>query len=289
MVVPWPPGGSSDVLARLIADRLARELRQPVLVDNRPGASGKIGSETVARAAPDGHTLLLVNSISHASIVLTDRNLGYDPLKSFAPIALATQTPLVLAVHPSVPARSVAELVAVARARPGTLNFASPGPGSAHHLLGEWFKALAGIDIVHVPYKGIAPAQADLLAGTVQMIFDPTIVQPVRDGRLRGLATTGATRSPLLSELPTMAESGYRSMTLAGWNGFAAPAGTPRAIVDRLSRLIGAALAEDGTAKRLVDLGLLPAPGTPEQLGERIADDLRLYRAIVTDHKLSLE
>jgi tripartite-type tricarboxylate transporter receptor subunit TctC len=289
LVVPWPPGGSSDIVARLVAERAGVALKQPVVVENRPGASGKIGSEAVSRAAPDGYTFLLANSISHASITLTDRQLSYDPAKDFAPITLATQTPLILAVHPSVPATTVSELVAVAKARPNALNFASPGPGSAHHLMGEWFRSRAGIDIVHVPYKGIAPAQAELVAGTVQMIFDPSIAQQVRDGRLRGLATTGAERSPLARELPTMIESGYRDMVLVGWNGFVAPAGTPRAVVDRLNATIVAAIADPAVAKRLLDVGLIPTTGTPEQMASQIVGDLALYRAIVADNRLKLE
>jgi len=289
LIVPWPPAGSSDVVARLVAERVGAELRQPVLVENRPGASGKIGSEAVARAAPDGYMFLLANSISHASITLTDRQLGYDPAKDFAPITLATQTPLILAVHPSVPAASVAELVAVAKAQPNALNFASPGAGSAHHLMGEWFRSRAGIDIVHVPYKGIAPAQAELVAGRVQVIFDPSIAQQVRDGRLRGLATTGAERSPLARELPTMVESGYPGMVLVGWNGFVAPVGTPRMVVDRLNGAIVAALADPVVAKRLLDVGLIPTTGTPEAMARQIASDLALYRAIVADNNLKLE
>jgi tripartite-type tricarboxylate transporter receptor subunit TctC len=288
LIVPWPAGGSSDIVARLVAERLAREYRQPVVVENRAGASGKIGSEAAARAPADGYTIVLANSISHASITLTDPKLGYDPQKDFAPISLATQTPMILAVHPSVAARSVAELVSAARAKPGALNFASAGPGSAQHLMGEWFRSAAGIEIVHIPYRGIAPAHADLLAGVTHMIVDPSITPYLREGRLRGLATTGPQRSPLAPDLPTLVELGYRDMTLVGWNGFAAPAGTPAAAIDRHHKAIVAALADPEIAKKLFDTGLLATSSTPERMREQIANDLRSYRRIVVENRLKL-
>ena len=290
LVVPWPPGGSSDVAARLVGAHLSKVLNQPVVIDNRAGASGKIGSEAVARSAPDGYTLLLANSISHASITLTDRQMTYDPEKDFAPVALLTQSPLVLAVHPSLPVNTVPELIAFAKSRPGTLNFGSPGPGSAHHLLGEWFRSRAGVNMVHVPYKGVAPAQADLLAGTVQLMFDPSVTQHVGAGKLRGLATTGSARSPVLPALPTLEEAGLKGMVLIGWNGLVAPAGTPRPLLERLNRAVRGALEDKEFGQKLVAIGLIPAaPSEPEELGRQVAYDLRLYREIVQSNNLKLD
>jgi tripartite-type tricarboxylate transporter receptor subunit TctC len=289
MVVGFAPGGGTDTVARIVAQKVGASVGQSVIVENKPGAGGNVATGDVARSAPDGYTILLgsVGSLAVAPHLVA--KLPYDPLKDLAPITMAVEFANVLVVQPSVPATTLAEFVKLAKEKPGTLTYGSSGIGGAGHLAGELLRIMAGIDIVHVPYKGIAPAQAELVAGTVQMIFDPSIAQQVRDGRLRGLATTGAERSPLARELPTMIESGYRDMVLVGWNGFVAPAGTPRAVVDRLNATIVAAIADPAVAKRLLDVGLIPTTGTPEQMASQIVGDLALYRAIVADNRLKLE
>lgn len=248
LVVPYPAGGPTDILGRVIAQRLSEALGQPVTVDNRPGASGNLGSELVAKAPADGYTLVLGNNATHATNESLFPNMPYQTLRDFAPVALVASVTNMVTVHPSVPARTVAELVAHAKANPGKLNYGSTGNGSAAHLIGELFKAAAGVDLVHVPYRGSAPAVTDLLAGQVQVMFAtlPTVLPHVQDGKLRGLAVTAPARLASQPAVPTLVESGFPGLVADAWFGLLAPAGTPADVVARLSQeTMKAAQAEE--------------------------------------------
>jgi tripartite-type tricarboxylate transporter receptor subunit TctC len=234
IVVPFPPGGVTDRLARVVAQKMQEHWGQPAVVENRPGASGMIAAEAVAKSAPDGYTIMMGHIGTHAINVSLFSKLPYDPVRDFAPVSLLVSVPNVLLVHPSVPANSVQELVALAKARPGTLNFASPGSGTSGHMSAELFKSLAGIDIVHVPYKGPGPALQDLVAGQVNMLFDTVAssMPQVRGGKVKGLAVTTRERSAIAPDVPTMAESGVAGYEIAPWFAAYAPAGTPPAAVN---------------------------------------------------------
>ena len=236
-VVPFPAGGPLDLVARSIGQELSRSWGQPVIVDNRPGAGGNIGADLVAKAPPDGYTILMGAVSTHAINVTLYSKLPYDPINDFAPITLVTSVPNVLVLHPSVPAHNVTELIALAKAKPGQLNFASGSTGSAGHLAGELFKTMAGVDMVHIPYKGAAPAVVDLLAGHVSLMFDnlSSALPNIRAGRVRAIAVTTLKRSPLLPALPTISESGLSGFDVSTWFGVFAPGGTPPAVVARLN------------------------------------------------------
>jgi tripartite-type tricarboxylate transporter receptor subunit TctC len=214
LIVPFPPGGLVDTLARVVAEAMAVDLGQPMVVENRAGAAGKIGAQAAALAAPDGYTLFLANGTTHGTLPVVDPS--FNPVKDFLPVSVVTITPFILAAHPSVQANSVPELIALAKSQPGKLNYATPGSGSASHFAGELMKSMAGVDIVHVPYKGLAPALQDLLAGRVQLTFDSTIMQHLKSGKLKALATTGTERSVLLPEVPTLDESGLKGYEIVG-------------------------------------------------------------------------
>lgn len=237
-IVPNLPGGGNDTTARIIAQKLTEAFGQQVVVDNRGGAGGVIGAEIAAHARADGHTLFLGNTGSHATSPIMHVKLGYDPVRDFAPISLIASAPLILVVHPAVPTASVRELVQLAKAKPGLLNFASNGKGGSTHLAAELFMMLAGVEMLHVPYRGLPLAVTDLLSGRVQLMFATTlaILPHVRAGKLRGLAVTGARRSASILELPTIAEAGVAGYETASWYGVLAPAGTPHAIIERLNR-----------------------------------------------------
>jgi tripartite-type tricarboxylate transporter receptor subunit TctC len=267
LVVPFPPGGPTDTIARLVAPRVEQGWGHPLVVENRGGAGGNIGTAEVARAAPDGHTLLLVAS-SHAINPSIFRSLPYDPVRDFAPVALLASSPFVLVVHPSVPANSLAELVALVRAQPGRWNYASASNGSGNHLAMEMLKAATGVDLVHVPYAGAAPATTDLLAGQVPIMFNNMVsaVPHIPTGRLRALAVSGPARTPALPEVPAVAETlpGFDAST---WYGILAPAGTPPAIVAALNERFLAALDGAPAPERLAALGLDPTPMAPDGFG----------------------
>ena len=235
IIVAFPPGGSIDTVARLTGQRLADALGQPFVVDNRAGAAGIIGTDAVVRAAPDGHTLLMGSASAISSAPSVYAKLPYDPLRDLAPVALVANQPNVLIVHPSVPARTLKEFIALARSRPGTLNYGSSGIGATQHMSAELFAMMTGTQIVHVPYKGGAPAMADLLGGQIDFMFDtaPSSVPMVKAGKVRGLAVTSRERSKVFPELPTMDESGLKGYELRGWIGLLAPAATPREVVLR--------------------------------------------------------
>ena len=256
-VSPWPPGGANDIFSRAIAKKLAEAFGQPVVVENRPGAAGAIGTEAVAKAPADGYVLTLGSSPTHAIAPSLNPNLPYDPLRDFEAVTLVAVVPNVLVVNPSLPVTSVRELIALAKQRPGTLNFASAGNGTSQHLSAELFKVMAGVNMVHIPYKGTAPALAELLAGQVQLAFDniPALLPHIQAGRLRALAVTPATRSVSLPDLPTVAEAGLPGYDASVWYGVFVPAGTPRPVVQRLHAEIARALAAPDLKGRMAAMG----------------------------------
>jgi tripartite-type tricarboxylate transporter receptor subunit TctC len=284
LVIPNPPGGTSDLLGRAIANHLAERLGQTVVPDNRSGAGGIIPAEFVARAAPDGYTLLIGNIGPNAINKSLYQRLPYDPAADFTPITLAVRVPNVLVLHPSVPARSVRELIEIARARPGELTFASSGSGQSPHLSGEWFASAAGVRMTHVPYRGAAPSMQDLLAGNVNMIFEniTNALPHVRAGTLRALAVTSARRSSALPELPTIAEAaGLEGFDVSSWFGMFGPAGMPRPVVERLSTEIRAYLALPATRETLSRLGAEVAGGTPEEFAAFVRAEIAKWAAVI--------
>ena len=285
MIVPFAAGGILDIVTRAVGDRLSGSLGQPIVVDNRGGAGGSIGTEIASRAAPDGYTLLTGHIGTHAINPSVYPKLGYDPVKDFAPITLAAKFPLGLFVHPSVPAQSVRELIALAKAKPGAINFASAGSGGPTHMAGEMLKAMAHVDIVHVPYKGNAAALNDLLGGRVQIFFSNlvTALPHARAGRLRALAVSTAKRSQLAPQLPTVAESGVPGYDLTNWVGMFAPADTPRPIVMRLNRDMGAILNAADLKDRFRVQGLDLVSTTPEAFGAFIRSELAKWRRVVKE------
>ena len=256
-VSPWPPGGANDIFSRIIAQRLSEALGQAVVVENRPGAAGAIGTEAVAKSPADGYTLTLGSSPTHAIAPSLNPALPYDPLRDFDAVTLVAVVPNVLVVNPALPVNSVRELIALAKSRPGTLNFASAGNGTSQHLSGELFKVMAAVDMVHVPYKGTAPALAELLAGQVQLTFDniPALLPHIQSGKLRALAVTPAARSAALPNLPTVAEAGVAGYDASVWFGVFVPAGTPRPLVLRLHSEIARALATPDIKARMAAMG----------------------------------
>jgi tripartite-type tricarboxylate transporter receptor subunit TctC len=289
LVVPYPPGGTTDIMARVLAQRLSERWGQPVVVDNRAGAGGSIGTDYAARQAPDGYTLVMGNSASHGANVLLSTTPTYDPVRDFAAISMLAVVRQMLVVHPSVPATSVRELVALAKARPGQLTFSSSAIGGAPHLAGELFKLVAQVDILHVPYNGAAPALNALLGGNVSMLFGsvPTVAELSKTGRIRALAMASATRSSLVPELMTMAEAGYPGVEMDSWNGLLAPAGTPPAVIAKINADLIAALAGAEMQERLAKLGFERATGTPEELATHISRELVRVRRLIADAKIS--
>ncbi len=271
LVVPYTAGGSSDFVARQMAQKMSEGLGQTVVVENKPGVSGITGTELVARSAPDGYTLALVGMTTHASNSWLYKKLPYDPIKDFAPVSVAIVSPLVLVVHPDVPAKNVQELIAYAKANPGKVNYGSAGVGNTLHLAGELFKSRANIDIVHVPYKGASAAMGDLLGGRIQMMIDlvQTPLPNIQAGKLRPLGTTGAQRVALLPDVPTIAEQGLPGFQFATWIGIAAPAGTPKPIVDRLHAEMVKALAMPDLQAAFAKQGMQVAPSaSPEAFAQ---------------------
>ncbi len=282
IVVPYPAGGAVDIVARTVGQPLAEALKQPVIVDNRPGASANIGMEAVAKAAPDGYVLLMAsNGIATNMALFPD--LPFDGRRDFAAVARIGYAPLVIVVPASSPARSLKDLLATARAEPGKLTYASAGNGSSGHLAGELLKSTAKIDVLHVPYKGGAPAITDLLGERISfMPINPVeVIAHIRAGRLRALAVASDKRIPLLPDVPTVAEAGLPGYEAAVWWGLAAPARTPPEIVRQLNAETNRALADPATAKKLSELGVVITPGTPEQFGDFIKSQTELWSAVV--------
>ena len=282
VIVPFPAGQASDTIVRLVGDQLGRRLGQPIIVENKPGAGGNLGTEQGARAAADGYTLTIATAALPIS-KLVYRKLAYDPVKDFDPVTLMTVTPLVLVTRPNLPANNVKELVELARKSPGTLTFASSGQGTSHQLSSELLKALADVDMLHVPYRGSAPAHLDLMGGRVDIMFDNIVpVSPhIQSGKLKALAVTTKERAPALPSVPTMAESGYASFEAVAWFGVLAPAGTPAPIVDRLSREINAVLQMPEVNAKLVLMGANVAGTSPAEFRSFMAAEINKWVPVV--------
>ncbi|MBO9642270.1 MAG: tripartite tricarboxylate transporter substrate binding protein [Pseudacidovorax sp.] len=283
LVVPFAPGGSADVVGRLIAEELRAGLGQPVVVDNRPGAGGNIAGDMVAKAPADGYTLLLAAAGPIAINPSLYGRMPYNPATDLAPVALLARDHQLMAVTPSVPARDVREFIAYAKANPGKVSFGSPGNGTPAHLGGELFNQMAGTQMVHVPYKGSAPAMNDLISGQITVMIDnmPALLPQVQAGRLRALGVASPARASGAPDIPTVAESGLPGFNVTAWKGLMAPAGTPKPIVAKLNEVAVAAVAKPEIRKRLVDLGAEPGGGSPEDFGALIAKDSRSWAALV--------
>jgi tripartite-type tricarboxylate transporter receptor subunit TctC len=288
LVVPFAAGGTSDILARMVADRLRLALGQPVLVDNRGGAGGVIGADVVAKATPDGHTILLGTIASHAINPALQPRMPYDAVKDFAPVILLGSISNVLLVGATQSFKSVSDLVAAAKARPGVIAFASAGNGSSQHMSGETFKLLAGAELMHVPYRGSAPAIQDLMAGQVPVSFETvTVALPhIQGGKVRALAVTSAKRSAMLPDTPTLQEAGIAGFDVSSWQGIYAPAGTPPAVVERLNTEIQKIINEPDMAARMAGLGLAHQPNTPAQFASFGAQEITKWTRIVKEGKL---
>jgi tripartite-type tricarboxylate transporter receptor subunit TctC len=283
IVVPFPPGGSNDIIARILAQKLTERDGQPFVVENRGGAGGNIGSDAVASSDPDGYTLLLTAPPPLTTNAALYKNLKYDPSQAFAPIALVATVPIVLVVHPSIPVKNVQELIALARAKPGVLNFGSSGNGSTNHLAGELLKSLTGIDIVHVPYKGAAPAMTDLIGGHIPMMFDnmPAVLPQVQGKVINAIAVAGATRAGALPDVLTVAESGVPGFEAFSWFGLVAPAKTPAPVLARLQADVEAILKIPDVQKRFTELGAEPGTLSGGAFGKFLADDTAKWTKII--------
>jgi tripartite-type tricarboxylate transporter receptor subunit TctC len=283
LVVPYPPGGPTDVAARIIANAMAAKLGQPLVVENRPGgAAGTVGGRYVASADPDGYTLVMsqVGSLTVAPFLY---KLDYDPIKDFAPIGIAAETPEILTINPSLPANTVAEFVAYAKSNPGKLDFASPGVGTLPHLLGEQFQLAAGIKLTHVPYRGAGPAVSDLLGGQVQVMFDSTSVMlsHIQAGRLRALAISSAKRIAQIPNVPTVAEAGYPQLTESLWTALLAPAATPEPIIQKLNTALNESVKTPEVQKAYANLDVVTRIVTPQELKTFMAEEVRKWQQVV--------
>ena len=283
LVVPFPAGGGADVLARTIMPRVAQILGKAIVIDNRPGAGGNVGAEVVARAAPDGYTLLYGTNGTHAINRSLYGSLPFDPVRDFSPVSRMTLIAALMVVNPDLPVTSVGELIQYAKAHPGRINFASAGNGTTSHLAGELFRSMTGIDIVHVPYRGGALAAADVVGGQVQMMIDvmPNVAPLAKGGKLRGLAVTTARRFPSAPEYPTIAESGVPGFEVSAWDGILAPAGTPPAVVDKLNAAIRQALEDPQVREALLARGAQPVAGTPDEFARHIATETEKWARVV--------
>jgi len=283
IVVPYAPGGANDVIGRIVADELTRRLGQTVLVENRPGASTAIGAEFVAKAPPDGYTLLGSSLTTFALLPNIRAKLPYDPLRDFEPVSLLALQPFALAVHPSLPATSVKQLIALAKANPGKLTYSTQGMGTGGHLSGEFLRTMTGVDIHHVPYKGGSQAVNDLVGGHVMLSFSTlsTLIPFAKAGRLRILAVTSARRSQIAPDIPTMAETGLAGYDTGAWNALVAPRGTPRPIVERLNAETTAALSNREIREKLSSQGYEPQGSTAQQLGEHIRSEHARYGKLI--------
>ncbi len=291
LVVPFPPGGGNDILARTLGQRLAEVVSQQVVVDNRGGAGGALGATIAAQANPDGYTLFLGSVGNLAQSPALKADLPYNPVRDFAAAALVATSSFILAVNPSVPAKSVQDLIALAKASPGKLNYASAGTGSSLHMAGEVFKFATGTDMLHVPYKGTGPAMADLVSGRVQLIFStmPPALPQIKNGKLRALGVTTAKRAAAAPEVPTIAESGVKGFNVSNWQGVLAPAKTPAPIVKKLNQDILAALKLPGMTEALAAQGLESAGGTPEEFGALIKSEIAKYTQVVKAAKIIVD
>ena len=291
IIVPYPPGGTSDLLARAVAPRLGERLKQTVVIENRAGAGGVIGSQVVAKSPADGYTLLLGTIATHGILPVLQKPAPYDAVKDFAPVTLLANTPNVLVANPSAPVRNVAELLALARAKPGSVNFGSTSLGGSPHMSGELLKTMAQVDIVHVPYKGGGPMLIDLMGGQIPVGFDnlPSSINHIRAGKIRALAVTTAKRWPGAPEIPTMAEAGVPGYESTAWFGLLAPANTPKPIVELLQRHVAAILRQPEVEKMLLEQGAEPVGNTPDEFARLIAAELQKWTKVVAATGVKLE
>ncbi len=286
-IVPSTPGDGSDITGRLIADRISRELGQSVVIDNKPGAGGVLGSEAAARAPADGYTMIVGNAGSHGINAAIYTKLGYDVLKDFVPVALLCTAPNVMVVSPATKARTVAEFIGFAKGQGGKINYASGGVGSSSHLSAELFKSLAGVEMTHVPYKGAAPAVAAVMADEVNVMIGnlPPLLPQVKAGKVQALAVTTARRHPSLPDVPVLADTLAGFETLA-WFGVLAPAGTPKVVIDRINTLVNQALEQPDVKARFATLGCDPAPSTPEAFGARVTGDVLRWKRLAAEKSI---
>ena len=282
LVVPFPAGSSTDIIARIVSQKLSHRLGQQIVIENRAGASGNIGADAVAKATPDGYTIGIATASTHAVAASLSPNLPYDPIRDFAAVAMIGSQPYVLVLHPALPAHNLAELIALAKAKPGTLNYGSAGVASLAHLATELFASMAGVNIVHVPYKSSSQSMTDMITGRLDMQFAtiaPSLPN-IRAGQLRALVTSGKTRVAALPELPTVAEAGIAGYEAALWVSFVVPSDTPPKIIARLNREVNDVLESSDGTEALVAQGMAPEPGPPEALTERIRGDIEKWRGV---------
>ena len=291
MVVGFPPGGGTDIFARSLSEKLTAAFDRPVIVDNRPGATSVIGTDIVAKSPPDGYTLLTASSAYAISAAVQQKKLPYDPLTALVPVSFIAVTPNVVLVHPSVPARNVKELIALARAKPGQLNYGSTGNGGPYHIATEMFKNMTKIDMVHVPYKGASPALTGAISGEVGVLFGNIVsaTPHARAGRLRALAVTTTKRSPIAKDLPTVAESGVPGYDFATWFGVLAPAGTPSAVIARVNEEIRKSLSAEDLRRKWLSEGAEPEWSTPEAFGKLIRNDIQRFTKLVRDVNITVD
>lgn len=280
VIVPYAVGGFADQSSRIIAEAMSQVLKQPLIIENRPGAGGRIGADAVTKMAPDGYQLLLTTNGTHTYMAVTEKSLSYDPIKDFTPISLIGTYGLLMVTHPSVPARTVAEFIAYAKQNPGKVNYASSGPGSGLHFAGEVFKSMAGIDMTHVPYKGSGPGMQDVLAGTCHVIFAGEAKPLIDAGKLRLLGTTSAVRDPRYPNTPTISEAGLAGYDLTYWVGLFGPKGLPADVQARLNTAVKMVLGDANVVKRLSEMGMVVVGSTPEYLVQQIRTETQKLRAI---------
>jgi len=291
LIVPYPAGGTTDIIARVAAQQLSERLKQPFVVENKAGANGAIGSVEVARAPADGYTLLMGTASTHGINSAVYKSLPYDAVKDFAPVTIVASTPNIIAVHPSVPAKNLQELLALAKAQPGKLNYGSTSLGGSPHMSAELLKMMAGVDMVHVPYKGAAPMLTDLMGGQVQVGFDnlPSTINFVRSGRVRAIAVTTPQRWPGAPDIPTVAESGLPGYEVSGWFGLLAPAGTPPAVLATIQQALAEAVKQPDINKQMLELGAQPVANTPDAFAKLVQADVAKWRDVVKTTGVKLD
>jgi tripartite-type tricarboxylate transporter receptor subunit TctC len=290
LIVPYPPGGSTDIAARVVGEQISQSLGQRFVVDNRPGAGGNIGMQLAATSDPDGYTVV-VGTTAHAINMTLFKDLSYDTVKDFEPIALLTEVPLILVVNPAVKAQSVADLIALAKQEPGSLDVASSGNGQSTHLAAELFNAMAGVKMTHVPYKGSAPAITDVVAGHVQLMFDTVMsaLPHVQAGKLRALAVTSAKRAPVVPDVPTIAEAALPGYEAIAWNGLFAPKGTPRAIIDQLNAETVKAVQSHKVKEQFASMGATARPTTPDEFASYVRNEVTKWAKVVNESGARIE
>jgi tripartite-type tricarboxylate transporter receptor subunit TctC len=290
-IVPFPPGGGNDTIARQVGQKLSAIFGQQVLVDNRPGAGGAIGAELAAKSPPDGYTLFLAGVASHGINPNLRKKLPYDPVRDFDAVTLIASAPLLVVVHPSLPVKSVKELISLAKAKPGQINFASNGAGGSSHLAVELFKMTTGTNMLHIPYKGLSLALTDLLSGEVQLMFSSAVAMlpQVKAGRLRAIAMTGAKRSPAIPDIPTVAEAGVRGYETGSWYGVVVPAGTPKAAISRLNQEIVGFVRAPETVERMNSEAVIPVGSSPDEFSNHIKKELARWAQVIKQAGVRLE